>query len=131
MAESQELQMKLISLSVRLSKADRATLETKADNLGCSKSEYVRRIITEREVKQWVVPAINREANQLLLQLKNELVKQGVNLNQLIKVAHSYEGITPKLAQQLTELVAANKKLQADIGDCKTHILGQGKTDDR
>ena len=127
MAESQELQMKLVSLSVRLTKSDRAILEKKSGELGCSKSEYVRRIITDREVVQSVVPAINREANQSLLQLKNELSRQGVNLNQLVKLAHSYEGITPELRNQLAELIEGHKKLQLDIGICKNHVLGQGQ----
>lgn len=122
--------MKLISLSVRLTKSERADLQVKADKSGCTKSEYIRKILSDREIKQVVIPQINREVNQEMAQLKMELVRQGVNLNQIARALNAAEGIPPELILQLMELIMINRQSHTDIGICKTYVL-KGKTDDR
>lgn len=124
-----ELEMKLISLSVRLTKSERTLLQTKADKLGCSKSEYVRKILADREIKQTVISQVDRDAYQKLAQLKLELTRQGVNLNQIARAVNYGQAMPQELTLQLAELIRANRQSQVDIGVCKAHIL-MGKTDD-
>ena len=121
-------ELKLVSLSVRLSKSERIKLEVEANKLGCSKSEYVRMIVNDREIKQSVIPQVNRHIHQELAQMKTELVRQGVNLNQIARALNA-AAISPELILQLMELIGANHQSQADIGICKSYIL-MGKTDD-
>jgi hypothetical protein len=123
------LEMKHVSLSVRLTESERADLEAKANKLGCTISGYIRRILSSREIKQSVILQADRDTHRELAHLKVELIRQGVNLNQLARVVNSSEEIPPGVTLQLQALMEINQQLQVDIGICKASILG--RTDDR
>jgi Bacterial mobilisation protein (MobC) len=124
-----QLEMKSISLSVRLTESERADLEVKANKIGCTISGYIRRILDSREIKQSVISQVDRDTHRELAHLKVELIRQGINLNQLARVANSSEEIPPGVTLQLQALMEINQQLQTDISICKVSILG--RTDDR
>jgi Bacterial mobilisation protein (MobC) len=124
-----EMQMKSISLSVRLTESERADIEVKANKLGCTISGYIRRILSSREIKQSVISQVDRDTHRELAHLKVELIRQGVNLNQLARVLNSSEETPPGVTLQLQALMEVNQQLRENIGICKANILG--RTDDR
>ncbi len=121
--------LKLISLSVRLSESDRIKLEVKANKLGCSKSECIRIILNDPEIKQAVIPQVNRDTYQELTQLRVEMNRQGVNLNQLVKLANSQQQTPPEVNRQLTTLIEAYQQLQVSIISYQSQVLKLNSND--
>jgi Bacterial mobilisation protein (MobC) len=109
-------------LTIRLSETERATLRNTAEKLRLTESEHVRKILLDRgELKQIVIPQINQEACQELGRLRIELTRQGVNLNQLVKLAH-YQ--TPSdTAARLEALTNIQKQLQAAINNYQSQLM--------
>ncbi len=117
-----EPEMKLVSLSVRLKKSERADLEKKADRLRCSKSEYIRKILSDREIKQSVIPQINQDTCLQLTRLQVELNRQGNNLNQLIKLLHHQQAPSETI-ERVATLMEAYKVTKESVDTYQAQLI--------
>jgi hypothetical protein len=116
-----ELKNRSSKLTIRLSETERVTLRNTADKLRISESEYVRKILLNRgELKQIVIPQINQEACQELGRLRTELIRQGVNLNQLAKSVH-YQN--PFDTDRLEALAEVQRQLQTAINNYQLQLM--------
>ena len=75
-------------LYIRLSESEYQLIQTKARQSGLNISEFVRRAAFRREIPQ-PLPPINLDAYRQLGQIKLELYRMGINLNQITKDCHS------------------------------------------
>lgn len=116
-------------LTIRLSDRERADLKGKADKLGFDESEYVRQILGERQIKQTVIPQVNRDTYLELTQLKIEINRQGVNFNQLVKLANSHQDIPSEMDNQLRTLIETYERLQMSLSSYQSQVLDLGKND--
>jgi hypothetical protein len=116
-------------LTIRLSNRERTDLKGKADKLGFDESEYVRKILGERQIKQTVIPQINRDTCQELTRLRVEMNRQGVNLNQLVKLANSQQQTPAEVNRQLTTLIEAYQQLQAKIVSYQSQVSKLNRND--
>ncbi|NEO33814.1 MAG: MobC family plasmid mobilization relaxosome protein [Symploca sp. SIO3C6] len=89
-------------IHIRLSDSEYNQIQTKAEQLGISMSEFVRRAAFRRELPQ-PLPQINLDAYSELGQIKLELNRMGINLNQIAKACNS--------SVQLGEPVVVNRGL--------------------
>lgn len=106
---------------VRLTSAEKQVLKTRAEALGCTLSELVRRVATHGEIT-----ATNFNS-ALLRQQIHELKKQGVNLNQLMYFLNKYgiKGYEPKhVSRTLDKVYQAIEDTSALIKKIETEFLG-------
>ncbi len=75
-------------IHILLSESEYQLIQSKAKQLGISMSEFVRRAAFRREIPQ-PLPPINLDAYRQLGQIKLELYRMGINLNQITKDCHS------------------------------------------
>ncbi len=75
-------------LYIRLSESEYQLIQSKAQQSGINISEFVRRAAFRREIPQ-PLPPINLDAYRQLGQIKLELYRMGINLNQITKDCHS------------------------------------------
>jgi len=116
-----EFENRSSKLTIRLSETERVTLRNTAEKLRLSESEYVRKILSNRgELKQVVIPQISQDACQELGRLRIELTRQGVNLNQLVKLAY-YQ--TPSDTDRLEALADIQKQLQVAINNYQSQLM--------
>lgn len=116
-------------LTIRLSQTERIDLKDKAAKLGLDESEYVRQVLGKRQIKQPVIPQINRDTYQELARLKIEITRQGVNFNQLVKLANSQQEIPSEINIQLVALLKTYQQLQETLSICQSQVLNLGKND--
>jgi MobC-like protein len=116
-------------LTIRLSNRERTDLKGKADKLGFDESEYVRKMLGKGELKQIIIPQINRDTYQELTRLRIEMTRQGVNLNQLVKLANSQQQTPAEVNRQLTTLIFAYQQLQAKIVSYQSQVSKLNRND--
>ena len=96
---------------VRLTVEERATIEAKADKVGLSVSDYVRRCALSRKLPQPPAHGIDFEAKQ-------ELRRIGVNLNQITKAMNARGQVAPSsLASVTDQLEAIFDVIYADVSE--------------
>jgi len=76
-------------LNLWLSAKDRAYIDRAAQKAGLSRSEYARKLLTDRTRRVGRSMKADSELRTLLEQLTNHLDRIGNNFNQGIKAAHS------------------------------------------
>ncbi|MGK7875441.1 MAG: plasmid mobilization relaxosome protein MobC [Xenococcaceae cyanobacterium] len=89
-------------IHIRLSDSEYHQIQAKAKQLGISMSEFVRRAAFRRELPQ-PLPQINIDTYSELGQIKLELNRMGINLNQIAKACNT--------SVQLGEPVVVNRGL--------------------
>lgn len=109
-------------LTIRLSDAERSALRNTAEKLRLSESECVRKMLGRVEIKQIVIPRVNQDALQELVRLQIELNRQGINLNQLIKLLHSQQ-VSPAIVNELAALATVHKQTQAIVNTCQLELI--------
>jgi MobC-like protein len=110
-------------VTIRLTDAERSTLRSTAQKLRLSESEYARaRILGRGEIKQIVIPQVNQDTCLQLTRLQVELNRQGVNLNQLLKLLHSQQAHS-ETTQQLATLMAAYKEAKASVDTYQSQLI--------
>ena len=75
-------------LYLRLNESEYQLIQTKAQQSGINLSEFVRRAAFRREIPQ-PLPQINLDAYHQLCQIKLELYRIGINLNQITQNCRS------------------------------------------
>ena len=110
--------------SVRLSDDELQEIETKAELSEISTSEYARRQMLDRQVIQHIVPEINRKAYTELARLCVELQKQGIDINQIVKFAHSHQQLPGELIDRLTLQKTLHDELCTEIKIVQSSVLG-------
>jgi hypothetical protein len=117
-------------ISIRLTEVERSKLTSAAEKNYLSESAYVRNML-RGEITQVVLPEIGRDTLQELARLRIELTRQGVNLNQLVKLVHSdRQPSTEQIVNRLDSLIEIYQQLQATALDCQSQLIG-GDRDDR
>jgi DNA repair exonuclease SbcCD ATPase subunit len=109
---------------VRLTDDELKEIKSKAKTAEMSLSEYMRQNILGREMKQNIVPEINRETYRELAQLRTELQKQGTNINQLTKFAHIHQQFPDGLDDRLSTIHSLYEQLEAEIKMIQANVIG-------
>ena len=109
-------------LTIRLSNAERSAVRITAQKFRLSESEYARKKLGKGELKQILIPQVNQDTVQELAQLKMELNRQGINLNQLVKLLHSQQA-APQIVHQLATLVEVHKQTQATVNIYQLQLI--------
>lgn len=123
-----KLDNKSTRLTIRLSESERSNLKSKAKKFRLNEAEYVRKILDRDELQQIVIPEANQNTCHELSRLRIELNRQGINLNQLVKILHSQQ-MPSQIVSQLAMLVQVNQKLQTTINSYQSQLVGSN--DDR
>lgn len=90
--KKQPEERRTISLSCRVTTAERLRIETAASHVGLSTSEYMRRQVLTGRV-------IVRERRVIDHATFDQLRRIGVNLNQLTRLAHNAGGVPPEVSR--------------------------------
>jgi Bacterial mobilisation protein (MobC) len=113
---------------VRLTDDELNEIKTKAKATGISLSEYMRQNILEQEMKFSIVPELNRETYREtyreLAQLRTELQKQGININQLTKLAHIHQQFPDGLDDRLATIHSLYEQLETEIKTIQANVIG-------
>jgi ATP-dependent helicase/DNAse subunit B len=109
---------------VRLTDDELNEIKTKAKETGISLSEYMRQNILEQEMKFSIVPELNRETYRELAQLRTELQKQGININQLTKLAHIHQQFPEGLDDRLATIHSLYEQLETEIKTIQANVIG-------
>lgn len=117
-----EIENRSNRVTIRLTDAERSTLRSTAEKLRLGESEYVRKMLGKGEIKQIVIPKVNQDTLQELVRLQIELNRQGVNLNQLVKLLHSQQA-TPEIVDEVATLAIVHKQTQAIVTTCQSELI--------
>jgi SepF-like predicted cell division protein (DUF552 family) len=109
---------------VRLTDDELNEIKTKAKTTGISLSEYMRQNILGQEMKYTIVPELNRETYRELAQLRTELQKQGININQLTKLAHIHQQFPEGLDDRLATIHSLYEQLETEIKTIQANVIG-------
>jgi hypothetical protein len=86
-----------LKLSIRVTRDEQAEVANLAHTLSMSVSNYGRKRLLGAAVKQTIIPPVNIETYQVLVNLKHELKAIGQNLNQVTKSMHTFQSAPPTL----------------------------------
>jgi MobC-like protein len=86
-----------LKLSIRVTRDEQAEVANLAHTLSMSVSNYGRKRLLGAAVKQTIIPPVNIETYQVLVNLKHELKAIGQNLNQVTKAMHTFQSASPAL----------------------------------
>ncbi|WP_373541927.1 hypothetical protein [Chamaesiphon sp.] len=118
-----ELENRSNRLTIRFTDSERTTLRTTAEKLRLSEGEYGRkRILSKGEIKQIVIPQVNQDTCLQLTRLQVELNRQGVNLNQLLKLLHSRQASSETINQVAT-LMEVYKETKATVDTYQSQLI--------
>lgn len=91
-------------LTIRLSEAERATINEQAACARMTPGAYVRKVLLDAPPPRQSIRRSNPEAIAALASLLAELGREGNNLNQLTRLAHSGKAMPQALEDSLTQL---------------------------
>jgi MobC-like protein len=118
-----ELENRSNRLTIRFTDSERTTLRTTAEKLRLSEGEYGRkRILGKGEIKQIVIPQVNQDTCLQLTRLQVELNRQGVNLNQLLKLLHSRQADSETIDRVAT-LMEVYKETKATVDTYQSQLI--------
>jgi lactam utilization protein B len=112
---------------VRYSDEEMAEITIALKTAGLSHSEYTRRNNLGRRVVTNRVPEVNREIYHELARLRTELQKQGTNINQIAKFAHTHQQLSGESREQINTLILLHQKLSAEVKLTQAHVVGHGR----
>ena len=118
-----ELEHRSNRLTIRFTVSERITIRTTADKLRLSESDYGRkRILDQGAIKQIAIPKVNQDTCLQLTRLQIELNRQGINLNQPLKLLHSQQA-SPEAINQVLTLVEVYKETKATVTTCQSQLI--------
>ncbi len=115
-------------LTFRLTPTELNEIESKAEISNLTSTEYIRRHVLGRQVKQIQVPPINQQIYGELVLIRTELRKQGTNLNQIAQFLHVYKHLPQESAYILSALETTIENLGKEIKAVQFKLLDK---DDR
>ena len=81
----------------RCTKEEAKMLEVQAKETGLFVSEYIRSRVLEN-----ASPRLPPEVAELLVELKNQTIRVGTNVNQIARIANTFQFVTEKHYQELS-----------------------------
>jgi MobC-like protein len=92
-----------LKLSIRVTRDEQAKIAHLAHTSSMSVSNYGRKRLLGEPVKQTIIPPVNIDTYQVLVNLKNELHAIGQNLNQVTKAMHTLQSDPPTLLSTIDD----------------------------
>jgi Bacterial mobilisation protein (MobC) len=117
-------------LTIRLTIDESEEIELKAQIAGLLISEYVRKNALGRQLKKIQVPAINQQIYSELVLMRGELQKQGTNINQIARLAHSQKFLSLDALRSILELTSAIESFQTELTAFQSKVMGNNDRED-
>lgn len=117
-------------LTIRLTIDESEEIELKAQIAGLLISEYVRKNSLGRQLKKIQVPAINQQIYSELVLMRGELQKQGTNINQIARLAHSQKFLSLDALRSILELTSAIENFQTELTAFQSKVMGNNDRED-
>lgn len=117
-------------MTIRLTIDESEEIELKAQIAGLLISEYVRKNALGRQLKKIQVPAINQQIYSELVLMRGELQKQGTNINQIARLAHSQKFLSLDALRSILELTSAIENFQTELTALQSKVVGNNDRED-